>query len=164
MLEAGVEALKKKYSSESAKVSEELTTLKKQMDVFINHQEEELDRQREMYEILMEKNKMFVQDLMQFAQKSEETQVKLTEMEERGRSQAKVIENLKLKLAAKEEKEETATKVKEEPGCQSARTQEPTQSIYPPILPLSSTDDEELVVFSSDSEDDTDSELAMVED
>ena len=161
MLEAGVEALKKKYSSE---VSEELTTLKKQMDVFINHQEEELDRQREMYEILMEKNKMFVQDLMQFAQKSEETQVKLTEMEEMGRSQAKVIEDLKLKLAAKEEKEILKTATKEQPGCQSARTQEQTQSIYPPILPLSSTDVEELVVFSSESEDDTDSELAMVED
>ena len=144
-----MEALKKKYSSESAKVSEELTTLKNQMDVFINHREEVLGRQRELNGNLMEKNKTLIKDLMQFAQKSEETQVKLTEMEEMGRSQAKVIEDLKLKLAAKEKKEvlKTATKVKEELGGQDEREK---------LV--------ELVVFSSDSEDDTDSELAMVED
>ena len=144
-----MEALKKKYSSESAKVSEELTTLKNQMDVFINHREEVLGRQRELNGNLMEKNKTLIKDLMQFAQKSEETQVKLTEMEEMGGSQAKVIEDLKLKLAAKEKKEvlKTATKVKEELGGQDEREK---------LV--------ELVVFSSDSEDDTDSELAMVED
>jgi len=164
MLEEGVEALKKKYSSESAQLSEELTTLKKKMDAYINHREEELGRQRELCENLMEKQKTLIKDLMQFAQKSEETQVKLTEMENTGRKQAKIIEDLKFKLAAKEKKEilKTATKVKEELGGQSARTQEKTQSFYPPLIPLFSTDD--LLPFFSTDDEEEEEDMKKIEE
>ena len=67
---------------------------------------------------------------MHFAQKSKKTQVQVmhTDMEDLGRSQAKMIKDLNVKLAAQEEKGtlKTATKEKVVLGGQSAKTQEQT--------------------------------------
>ena len=207
MLEEGVEFLRKKYSSESTELWEELTALEKLMDSFINQRQEELGRRQELFENLLEKHKTLLKDLLDFSQKSEETQVMLTDLEDLRRTQAKTIEDLEIKLASKEKKENLkagSKMVKEELGGQSAESQEVTQSFtasQPSLLSLFNTDDEdeeeeedvkkvkeeaqsppsspcsfsllgtlpeeemeELVVISSDSEADTDSELAMGEE
>ena len=210
-----MEFLKKKYSSESAELREELTALERLMDSFINNRQEELGKQRELFENLLEKHKTLLQDLLDISQKSEETQVMLTDLEDLRRSQAKTIEDLEIKLASKEKKEnlkagsKVVVVVKEELGGQSAESQEETQTFSaspPSLLSLFSTDsedeeeedvedvkkavkeeaqsppsspcsfsllgavsemeeeEEELVVISSDSEVDTDSELTMGEE
>ena len=136
MLEEGVEFLRKKYSTESTELWEELTTLEKLMDAFINRREEELERQRALFEKLMEKHGALVQDLLDFSQKYEETQVKLTDLEDLRRSQAETIEDLEIKLA----------KVEEELGGQSAESQEQTQTFSASpssLLSIFSNDDEE---------------------
>ena len=195
MLEEGVEFLRKKYSTESTELWEELTTLEKVMDAFINRREEELERQRALFEKLMEKHGALLQDLLDFSQKYEETQVKLTDLEDLRRSQAETIEDLEIKLA----------KVEEEVGGQSAESQEQTQTFSASpssLVSIFSTDDEEeedmkkpvkvkeepqsppsspfscsllrsvseevkgeeLVVFSSDPEADSDNDLTIGED
>ena len=137
MLEEGVEFLRKKYSTESTELWEELTTLEKLMDAFINSREEELERQRALFEKLMEKHGALVQDLLDFSQKYEETQVKLTDLEDLKRSQAETIEDLEIKLAKVEE---------EVGGHQSAESQEQTQTFSASpssLLSIFSNDDEE---------------------
>ena len=190
-----MEFLRKKYSTESTELWEELTTLEKVMDAFINRREEELERQRALFEKLMEKHGALLQDLLDFSQKYEETQVKLTDLEDLRRSQAETIEDLEIKLA----------KVEEEVGGQSAESQEQTQTFSASpssLVSIFSTDDEEeedmkkpvkvkeeaqsppsspfscsllrsvseevkgeeLVVFSSDPEADSDNDLTIGED
>ena len=210
MLEEGVEFLGKKYSSESSQLMEELTALGKLMDALINQKEEEVGKQRELFENLMEKYKVLLKDLLDLSKESEETREMLKGLEDLTRNQAITIEDLEIKLAAKEKKEKLETKlVKEEPVSQSAETRQDSQSSPLPIISLFGTDDEEeddeedddenmkksvevkeevqssppsspasfsllgpeaeeelpeLVVFSPDSEVDTDSELAMGEE
>ena len=103
MLEEGVEFLRKKYSSESTELLEELSSLQKLMESFINTKEEELGRQQELFENLLQKHKTLLKDLLDFSQKSEKTQEMLTDLEDLMKSQAKTIEELRAKLASKEE-------------------------------------------------------------
>ena len=97
MLEEGVGFLKKKYASESAELGDELTSLEKLMDSFINQREEELQGQRDLFDNLMEKHKKLLQYLMDFSRKSEETQKMLTELESKLASKEKVKESKKSK-------------------------------------------------------------------
>ena len=202
MLEEGVEFLTSKYSSESTELWEELAILERLMDALINRQEEELERQRGLFEKLMGKHRTLLKDLLDLSQKYEETQERLTNLEDSRRSQARTIEDLESKLAL-----ETGAKVvKEEMGGQSAGSQEPTQTFSASpssLVSIFSTDDEEeeedmkklvkvkeeaqsppsspfscsllrsvseevkgeeLVVFSSDPEADSDNDLTIGED
>ena len=108
MLKEGVEFLKKKFASESAELGEHLSNLEKVMDSFINKREEELQRQRDLYDNLMEKHKKLLEYLVDLYGKSEETEGRLTELEDlAASSRAKMIEDLDIKLASKEEATET---------------------------------------------------------
>ena len=145
MLEEVVEFLRKKYSSESGGVWEELTTMKKLMDAFINQQEEELGRQRELFKNLMGKHKTLLKDLLDFSQKSEETEEKVTDLSDLIRSQAQTIQELTVKLASNEEKSEpTAAAAEEEEETQ-------TQTFSASASRYSRFDD--LLAFSTDEED-----------
>ena len=137
MLEEGVGFLEKKYSSESAELLEELTALGKLTVAFINHQEETFGRERELFENLMEKHKAGLKDLLDLSQKSEESREKLAGLEGLIRSQAKTIEELKVKLASEEEK--AAAEVK-------------------PALPASPACMDLFSVLSSDDEEDEEEE------
>ena len=132
--------LKKKYSSESSQVREELTTLKKLMEALINHKEEEFRRQHELLENIMRKHKSLLKDLLDFSHKSEETQKKVTDLSDLIQSQAQTIEELKVKLASNEEKEEPAA------------AEEETQTVS--SFPYNRFD--ELLTFSTDEEDEDD--------
>ena len=149
MLEAGVEFLRKKYSSESTELLEELSSLQKLMDSFINTQEEELGRQKELFENLLEKHKTLLKDLLDFSRKSEETQLMLTDLEDLMKSQAKTIEDLKTKLASKEDTAAAELKDPVDPKEES-QTFAASSYSFDDIIPLSSDDEEEDIIESAE--------------